>query len=267
MYADRHNDVIRRIFRIAATGFSFVLFGLGGIVYALIVWPLLTLVIAPARKAAAFRRIISALFRSFVGVMRALGLISYEISGLDDIRNGSIIVANHPSLIDVVFLLGWLGDTGCIVKGALFKNLFTFGPVTSAGYLNSDTPDLSQQAAQALQSGLSLLIFPEGTRSRPGESLKLHRGAAHLALSTGADLRPVTIAMAPLTLAKGQRWWHVPKTSPHFSIAAHSPWPMDRYPDTAKRGKQARRMTDDLSEFLSQKSGWRTAHPQSPTPE
>jgi hypothetical protein len=40
-----------------------------------------------------------------------------------------MIIANHPSLIDVVFLIGLVRQANCVVKQSLWENPFTRGPV------------------------------------------------------------------------------------------------------------------------------------------
>ena len=53
-----------------------------------------------------------------------------------------------------------------------------------------------------LAAGNNLTIFPEGTRSVPGEPLDSQRGFAHIATLTGVNLQPVTITCEPITLVK-----------------------------------------------------------------
>ncbi|MCB5532142.1 1-acyl-sn-glycerol-3-phosphate acyltransferase, partial [Erysipelatoclostridium ramosum] len=60
--------------------------------------------------------------------------------------------------------------------------------------------------------------FPEGTRSRPGQALKMQRGAAQIALRGGLDITPVRIQCEPLGLYKGQPWWTVAKRPLRFNI-------------------------------------------------
>ncbi len=53
--------------------------------------------------------------------MSGVGVLSYEFHGAERLgRPGQIILANHPSLIDVVFLIGFTPQATCIVKEALF---------------------------------------------------------------------------------------------------------------------------------------------------
>ena len=61
--------------------------------------------------------------------MRHTGVLTYHIEGQEHLNEtGRLIIANHPSLIDVVFLIALIRDTNCIVKDSLVNNPFTRGP-------------------------------------------------------------------------------------------------------------------------------------------
>ncbi len=131
---------IGRFWRVLATGFSFALFGVGGVVLRVLVFPLLALCVhEPAAHQRAARGAVSMSFRAFVGVMRLLGVLRYEVRGLDKLdRKGQLILANHPTLIDTVFLIAFVPNADCIVKGALSNNPFMRGPIRAAGYIRND---------------------------------------------------------------------------------------------------------------------------------
>src|SRR5882672_8056496 len=163
------------------TGLSFVTFGVGGTLLSLTLFPLLRLfspnrVVAQRRIGAAMQRVMGL----FIWFMRSLGLLTYELHGLERLaRPGQLIVANHPTLIDVVFMLWLTPDAGCVVKRALWRNPALRWPVLWAGYIpNSEGLQLVQDCARVLKAGRSLLVFPEGTRTVPGRALVLKRGAA-----------------------------------------------------------------------------------------
>src|SRR3546814_9151487 len=114
--------------------------------------------------------------------MRALGVSSWEIHGAERLKvPGQLIIANHPTLIDVVLLLGYIPQTDCIVKASLFHNPFTRLPLHWAGYIGDSNPtQLVADCVATLKAGHSLMIFPEGTRSHPGQPLQApHRSDEH----------------------------------------------------------------------------------------
>jgi 1-acyl-sn-glycerol-3-phosphate acyltransferase len=215
-----------RAWRVVATGFSFTCFGLGALLLGFTVWPLLRLSSRSSRVGVArVQRAVSASMRLFVWLMKSLGLLTYEIRGREQLEaRGQFVIANHPTLIDVVFLVGLMPEVDCIVKQALWRNVFLRWPVSWAGYISNATGDgLVAACAAALAAGRSLIVFPEGTRTRPGKPLNFQRGAAQIALAAHRDLRPVTITCDPITLHKGNAWYRVPPRRPHWVISVGDP--------------------------------------------
>jgi 1-acyl-sn-glycerol-3-phosphate acyltransferase len=244
-----------RLWRIAATGFCFSVFGLGGLLLRLVVFPLFVLVVRrPARRAALARATIRRLFRLFVGLMCTLGVCSLEVAGRERLgRRGLLILANHPSLIDVVFLMSLVEHADCIVKGALERNPFTRGPVRAAGWVCNDSgPELIDDCVASLRAGSNLIIFPEGTRTPAGQALgKLQRGAANLAVRGGFAVTPVRIHNAPRMLAKGVPWWRVPVRKGHFRIEIGEDIAVDDHlADPGAQALAARRLNDELARHL-----------------
>ncbi|WP_284398428.1 lysophospholipid acyltransferase family protein [Dyella lipolytica] len=209
----RRSGVGNYLWRLLATGMSFALFGLGGLVLRLIVLPLLGLLPGDAlvRRRRA-RAAISKAFYLHVQFMYRSGVLIYDFEGAERLgRPGQMIIANHPSLIDVVFLIAHIRDANCIVKQSLWRNPFTRGPVRRAEYVsNNGSPDMLEQAADALREGQTLIVFPEGTRTKPGMPPVFHRGAAAIALRGARVITPVFIAVKPTTLTKAEPWYRIP---------------------------------------------------------
>lgn len=164
---------LNRLWRAAMTGFCFALFGVGGLLLSLIWFNLLLIVVRDStRRRHLARRSISASFRVFLNVVKAVGVLDYQIKGREILRQerGCLVVANHPSLIDYVMLASVMPETDCLVKSALLKNPFVSGVIRAADYLINDRADtLLPASRQRLQQGDTILIFPEGTRTVPGE--------------------------------------------------------------------------------------------------
>jgi 1-acyl-sn-glycerol-3-phosphate acyltransferase len=158
-------------------------------------------------------------------------LIAYEFVGREKLgRPGQLVVANHPTLIDAVFLLGFMPTAGCIVKAGHFRNLITRGAVTAAGYIpNAPTDAMIHSAEAALQEGESLLMFPEGTRTVPGRPVTIHRGAANVALRAARVLTPVFIECDPPTLSKNLPWYRIAPRRPHFRLRVGDDINLDAY--------------------------------------
>ena len=245
---------LNRAWRIAATGFSFVMFGLSALALSITVFPLIALITRDGpRRSARVQYVLHGGCRVFIHLMRLLGLLSWDVQGLAQLApRGRMIVANHPSLIDVVFLLSWMPQADCIMKQALLHNPFLRWTVGWAGYIGNASPEgLIDDCVTALRAGRSLIVFPEGTRSVPGRSAAFKRGAARIALASGAELLPVRIRCEPITLTKQNRWWQVPERPPRYHFAIGAPFrPTARLHAGETPGAAARRVTAELQQRL-----------------
>lgn len=209
---------------------------------------------SPASKQLANRQRLARLLNCLLAYFRLSGLMQPEsIRGLQHLRSDArLIVATHPTLIDSVFLLAMLPNANCVTKSALWRNPITALPLRALGYIRNDASDLLAKCAASLQSGNPLIIFPEGTRTEPGQALKLLRGSAHIAMSAGVDITPVIIHCEPRVFGKGQAWFAFPPTAPRFSIDIHPEIAIAPYLDKQQpRSKTARRLTRDLKALLS----------------
>lgn len=210
------------VWRLLMTGLCFALFGIGGLLLSLVWFNLLLIAVrdkATRRRLA--RRSIAASFRLFLNTAKAIGALDYRIHGVETLRHerGCLVVANHPTLIDYVLLASVMPETDCLVKSALLRNPFLGGVVKAADYLiNSQADALLPACEQRLQQGDTILIFPEGTRTRPGEAMTLQRGAANIAVRCGCDLRIVVIHCSEHLLDKHSRWYDVPPRKPMFTV-------------------------------------------------
>jgi len=207
--------------RLSATAAAFSLFGLGGLVLRFVLFPPLKLIYRDAqlrqRKA---RLLIHTAFRAFIGFMHITGIYTYSFRDEERLRRpGQLVLANHPSLIDVVFLISRIPNANCIVKASLFRNPFMRGAVTTAGYIPNDDPEqIIESASRSLQRGESVVLFPEGTRSVPGRPFKFQRGAAYMALRAQVKPTLVTIRCNPPMLMKNIPWYSIPLSRPHFQF-------------------------------------------------
>lgn len=207
-----------RYWRVFGTGLSFVAVGIGGV----FVFPVLNMVIrSRERRSIIARHVIRFSFRCIVGLMRAMGVFRYEINGLERLdRHGLLILANHPTLIDIVFLMAFVKRADCIVKSRLWRNPFTQATVCAAAYVRNDdhSVQLIEDCVAAVRRGGNLIIFPEGTRTPASGSISLKRGAANIAVRAQCNVTPVLIRCAPPMLVKGEKWWRLPSSPSHFSI-------------------------------------------------
>ncbi len=226
----------RYLRRLAATALCFAVFGAGCLGFTLLVLPATRLLRAGSRELRV-RRLLGGAMGWFTRFMRSVGVLSYELQGVERLgRPGQLILANHPTLIDVVFLLGLAPSSNCVVKQALWRNPLTRWVVAAAGYVsNSPTDRMIECASDALRAGQSVIIFPEGTRTVPGRPLHFHRGAAAIAVRAAAVVTPVYVQCSPSTLAKSEPWYRIPERQVRFSFRAGP----DIDPEPFRRGAPA----------------------------
>ncbi|MCJ7451993.1 MAG: 1-acyl-sn-glycerol-3-phosphate acyltransferase [Steroidobacteraceae bacterium] len=238
------------LWRIFATGASFTLFGMGGLILGVLVFPaMLLLPGGPARRRARMRGLVQHAFRLFVRFINGIGVISYEFHGSERLgRPGQLIIANHPTLVDVVLIVAFTPAPCCVVKAAMFRNPFTRAVARAAGYVsNSPTDEMIHAAAAALRSGDSLVMFPEGTRTRPGQPLQFARGTASIAVNAAVVLTPVYVHCEPLLLPKFVPWYRVPPRRPHYTLEVGEDIDLAAY-----RGLQPPRASRLLNDWLLQ---------------
>ncbi len=175
---------------------AIVIFGLGSIIIGIFVLPLLRLALHPAsRFKRAARAFISALFRFFVFALQLFGGIRLNADERKQYRSmqSKIVIANHPSLLDVVIVISLIPNADCIVRGSLTKTAAAW--VIRQLYIvnNLGYNELLTLCRQSLASGANIIIFPEGTRTPRHGTNSFKRGAAHIAYETGADIQPLYI--------------------------------------------------------------------------
>jgi 1-acyl-sn-glycerol-3-phosphate acyltransferase len=146
-----------------------------------------------------------------IGV-RAAG-IKVEVTGLENVPAGvsCIFLSNHVSNLDPPVLLPEIpGMTSVLLKKELMRipmlgtamRMGKFVPV-ARGNRREDALASVVAAADALKSGLHILIFAEGTRSKDGRLAAFKRGPFYLAKETGAPIVPVAISGTQTMMRKG----------------------------------------------------------------
>lgn len=248
------------VWRIGATGLSFASFGLGGMAIGGVIAPMVKLSSQdPDVRKQRTQKVIKYSFKGFTEMMVKLGIMTYSVEGLEKLQQSQqeLVIANHPTLIDVVVLIGLMEQANCVVKQALWSNPFTKGPVQNAGYiLNAGSEQFIQDCVQKLQqdNAASLLIFPEGTRTAKGEQLnEFQRGAANIALRAGVPIRPVLITCTPSTLTKNEKWHHIPERPFHIHVKVLDAIRVeDVLDDVAVNPKNVRQLNQQLQWFFNQ---------------
>ncbi len=243
---------LERLWRQAATGFCFTMFGLGGLLILLLT-PLMRLLVRGELQQERFmKRTIHNCFRLFTWLMETTRVLTIEVSDIHKLRQpGQLIIANHPTLIDVVYLISFIPQADCVVKSALLRNPFTRGAVLASHYIANDDPEAIVDAVEkSLARGNSVIIFPEGTRSVPGQPYRLQRGAANIAIRTANKLRPVIIKCDPPTLTKGSKWYSVPSRRFLLSFRVDEPIEIEPFQNTLPT-VASRQLTQTIADYFT----------------
>lgn len=183
-----------RIYRGLLVLLEMILFALGALYIGCVLFPLLSLKYKGKERREKFARIIKNSWKFFISVMENSKEIKVHIDGnLSDIK-GKVVVASHPSFIDIILLIGNMPASLCLAKKDLLKNPVMRNIVKSLYIINDVEPEeFKKSAVEALNDGYNIIIFPTGTRTLPGEDVKIHKGAAQIAIAAGVDIIPVRI--------------------------------------------------------------------------
>lgn len=125
--------------------------------------------------------------------------VRYEVHGLETLPPGPcVILAKHQSQWETFYLQVALLPAVCVLKRELLNVPF-FGwglRLVDPIAIDRDNPkqalrDIQEQGLQRLQTGRRVIIFPEGTRTAPGESGNYARSGAELACRAEVPIVPV----------------------------------------------------------------------------
>lgn len=251
------NGRIRQGGKILVSGFLFSVLGIGGMLVSILVIPFMKLAPGgPMVRQRRGRRLIHWFFRAFVWALEASGILRLEVEGLpEDPRalDGMLLLPTHPGYLDVVLIISLLGEAACVVKEPVYDSWFFGGVVRAAGHVpNRDPEGVIAAGAEALAQGNSLILFPEGTRSRLGLPLKFQRGAAHIALQSHAPIVPLIVTCEPPLLDKGAKWYDVPLETCRYRVRIQAPLTLDLPGiDQLPAHQAARLLTKELEQHFN----------------
>lgn len=122
--------------------------------------------------------------------------------GLEQLRRDApaVYIANHLSIVDVWIMLVLVPpSTRFVAKQELFRIPIFGWALAASGFIPVNRKSRAEavrtlaEAGARIRAGRSVVLFPEGTRSRDGRLAPFKRGAFHLALSAGVPVVPVAI--------------------------------------------------------------------------
>ena len=238
---------------------SFAVFGISSLILGTTLLPLFHVLAGFSEKRfnVISRRFVNKFFKFFVKYIEVTGAMRLSVENRELLKNiqGKVVIANHPSLLDVVILISIIPNANCIVKGALIQNKF-ISLIIRDLYIPNTLPfeeQMERAKKSMIEDGNNLIIFPEGTRSKPGEPWFFKKGAARFALFAGTDVVPIyfggneKIGLRKedkmLQFHPTERYMYNLKVLPNIPVAPYKDMPMS---------KSAILLTDKMKEVLEQ---------------
>ncbi|HTP28383.1 MAG TPA: lysophospholipid acyltransferase family protein [Anaeromyxobacteraceae bacterium] len=182
---------------------------------ALLIWPPLTLLIFLVTWPFDHNHVVTGRFYRILPAIwsRSFPFWRIRIEGKWPPRRRAYVIApNHQSFLDIFVLCNIHHEWKWVAKKQLFKiPLFGWG-LSLTGAISLDRGDLAsavkvmEKSRHYIEQGISVLIFPEGTRSEDGKLLPFKPGAFKLAIETGAPVLPIAITGTAHGMPKGGPW-------------------------------------------------------------
>ncbi len=126
--------------------------------------------------------------------------IQFVNKNLIDSNQSYVVIANHQSMFDILAIYGWLPLIFKWIMKAELRKVPAIGPACeAAGHIFIDRTNpvaakLSLDKAESqLKNGVSVVIFPEGTRTKTGRMGKFKKGAFKIAQDLNLPLLPIAI--------------------------------------------------------------------------
>lgn len=186
------------------TVLGFLFIGVNCIVFPLIMLSSLCLPIKHDKKRKIFRILLKALAKTVLNIFFGSNF-TVKKNG-EDFKKPAIIVPNHQSLVDLLMAFSISSSMVVVTQGWVFKSPLFGIIVRMAGYIpaNSGIENIDDKVKEAIDNGLSILIFPEGTRSRDLKVHRFHKGAFYFAEKYNVDILPAVIYGSGMMFAKNQ---------------------------------------------------------------
>ena len=195
------------------------------------------------------------MFRKVAVVHQKLNpLWRFQVTGKmpDDPRHPYVVVANHESFVDILLLSHLPFEMKWMSKSEFFKIPIMGWLMQLAGDIRLDRSDKKAGARALIEcrdrlgKNVSVMIFPEGTRSRTGELGEFKAGAFRIAVQTGLPILPVAVLGTRDALVKND--WRFGYSRAEARVLA--PIPVDGL-TKADVGDLAQRVRDVIAEELA----------------
>lgn len=159
-----------------------------------------------------------------------LSFVRVTVKGRENIDKDTsyVFVANHQGAYDIFSIYGFLNHNfRWMMKVGLRKIPFVGKACAAAGHIFVDNSSPAairrtmEKAEKTLQGGMSVVVFPEGSRTKTGHMGAFHKGAFQLSMEFGLPVVPVSIDGAFDILRRGDTFPHWG----HIRLTIHKPIP------------------------------------------
>jgi 1-acyl-sn-glycerol-3-phosphate acyltransferase len=124
----------------------------------------------------------------------------------EDFKKPAVIIANHQAHLDISLILMLHPKILILTNDWVQKNFFYGRIVRYADYLptSNGREKNTELLKEKIKNGYSLLIFPEGTRSKEGEIQRFHKGAFYYAQEFNLEILPIILHGTGDCIPKGE---------------------------------------------------------------
>jgi 1-acyl-sn-glycerol-3-phosphate acyltransferase len=180
----------------------------------------------PHRRAFELQRLMGVGYRILHDWLRTFRIADFDHRGaLPDLPTGPcILVANHPTQIDVTAIGASLGGACTIVKRAVYRRKLVRPLLVGAGLLEGPGTDpisigqVIDDGVRRIEQGMRIFVFPEGSRSPAGDLRPFGRVAFEIACRTGAPLVTIGIRCEPVWLSHEVPMFRPPHPIPKLRL-------------------------------------------------
>ena len=164
-------------------------------------------------------------------LMCALIFSTVKVEGKENLEKGQsyVFAANHTSTYDIFIIYGYIGRSfKWVMKEEIRKIPFVGAACKAAGFIFINRKAMKQalhsmeEAKKSLTNGVSVVIFPEGTRTKTGEMGRFKQGAFKIAMDMGLPVVPLSLGGFFKAMPSGQAF-----ANPRARVSLHIGKPID----------------------------------------
>lgn len=208
--------------------------GIGIVFVGLVIVPIFMMLLPQPIRQVRIRYIIHLGFGLIVSILRLSRNINLSIYGAEfgSFPHSRILIANHPSWVDVIVLVSFYPNACCIVKQQIWENPVLGFILRQAGYIGyTRSENVVDLVCTVLtdKDQPTVVIFPEGTRTPPDGRYRIKNGASAVAIRSRLPIQLVHIYMNPRCWGKYQSWFKIDTIVSEYVVTFHRTFDASSY--------------------------------------